>query len=40
VEKIPEELLSSFYHTLYLWTTAYAFPLSISFFDFLTRLSS
>jgi hypothetical protein len=26
VEKTLEELLSSFYHTLYLWTTAYVFP--------------
>jgi len=40
VEKTPEELLSSFYHTLYLWTTAYVFPLSFSFLDFLTRFSS
>jgi hypothetical protein len=35
-----EELLSSFYHTLYLWTTAYVLPLSFSFLDFLTRFSS
>jgi hypothetical protein len=26
VEKSSEEILSSFYHTLYLWYTAYAFP--------------
>jgi hypothetical protein len=35
-EKTSEELLSSFYHTLYLWTTAYVFPLSFRFLDFLT----
>jgi hypothetical protein len=35
-----EEILSSFYHTLYLSTTAYVFPLSFGFFDFLTRFSS
>jgi hypothetical protein len=40
VEKTFEELLSSFYHTLYLWTTAYVFSLSFSFLDSLIRLSS
>jgi len=40
VEKTPEELLSSFYHTLYLWITAYVFPLSFSYLDFLTRFSN
>jgi hypothetical protein len=37
MEKTPEELLSSFYYTLYLWTTVYVFSLSsFSFLDFLT----
>jgi len=40
MEKTLEELLSSFHHTLYLWTTAYVFPLSFSFLNFLTRFSS
>jgi hypothetical protein len=40
VEKTPEELLSSFYHTLYLWTTDYVFSLSFSFLDLLTRFFS
>jgi hypothetical protein len=40
VEKTPDKLLSSFYHTPYLWTTAYVSPLSFSFLDFLTRFSS
>jgi hypothetical protein len=42
VETTPppaEELLSS-YHTLYLGTTAYVFPLSFSFLNFLIRLFS
>jgi len=34
MKKTPEELLSSFYHTWYLRTTAYVFPLSFSFLDF------
>jgi hypothetical protein len=34
-----EEILSSFYHTLYIWTTAYVYPLSFSFDVFLDRLS-
>jgi hypothetical protein len=40
VEQTFGELLSSFYHTLYLWTTAYVFPLSFSFLDFFTCFSS
>jgi len=40
VEKTSEEILYSFYHTLYLWTTAYVFLLSFSFLDFLTRFPS
>jgi hypothetical protein len=34
-----EKILASFYHTLYLWATAYVSPLSISFDDFLVRFS-
>ena len=34
-----EKILASFYHTLYLWVTAYVSPLSISFDDFLVRFS-
>jgi hypothetical protein len=39
LERTLEEILSSFYHTLYLWTTAYVYPLSFSFDDFLARFS-
>jgi hypothetical protein len=34
-----EEILSSFYHSLYFWTTAYVHPLSIYFPVFLIRFS-
>jgi hypothetical protein len=34
-----EEILSSFYHTLYLWTTVFVFPLSFNFDVFLDRFS-
>jgi hypothetical protein len=34
-----EEILTSFFHTLYLWTLAFLSPLSISFADFLIRFS-
>jgi hypothetical protein len=37
LEKTSVEILSSFYHILYLWTTVYVFPMSISFNDFLVR---
>jgi hypothetical protein len=40
VEKTSEELLSSFYHTLYLWTMAYVLPLSFNSLDFLTCFAS
>jgi len=30
-----EEILTSFFHTLYLWMVAFLSPLSISFVDFL-----
>jgi len=39
LESILEEILSSFYHTLYLWTMAYVHHLSFSFDDFLARFS-
>jgi hypothetical protein len=39
LEKTSEDILSSFFHTLYLWTTAYVSPLSSSFNDFLVRFS-
>jgi len=35
VDKTSKELLSSFYHTLYLLTTAYVFPYLLAFFIFL-----
>jgi hypothetical protein len=38
VEKTSEELLSSFYHTLYLWTMAYVLPLSFSLIFLLVSL--
>jgi hypothetical protein len=38
VEKTSEELLSSFYHTLYLWTMAYVFPLSFCLIFLLVSL--
>jgi hypothetical protein len=34
-----EDILSSFYHTLYLWTTAFVYPFSFSFDVFLDRFS-
>jgi hypothetical protein len=37
--RLLEEILSSFYHTVYLWTTAYVYPLSFSFDVFLARFS-
>jgi hypothetical protein len=37
LEKISDEILSSFYHTLYLWTTAYVSLLSFRFFVFLAH---
>jgi hypothetical protein len=35
LERSLEDILSSFFHTLYLWTVAFVFPLSLSFGDFL-----
>jgi hypothetical protein len=37
LERSLEDHLFSFFHTLYLWTTTYVTPLSISFNDFLVR---
>jgi hypothetical protein len=34
-----EDILSSCFRTLFLWTVAHFFPLSISYDDFLTRFS-
>jgi hypothetical protein len=34
-----EDILASFFHTLYLWTVAFLSPMSISFSDFLVRFS-
>jgi hypothetical protein len=34
-ERTLEEITSSFFKTLYLWTSAYVSPLSISYSDFL-----
>jgi nitrogen fixation-related uncharacterized protein len=39
LERSLEEILFSFYHTLYLWTTAYVYHLSFSFDVFLDRFS-
>jgi hypothetical protein len=39
LERSLEKILSSFYHTLYLWTTAYVYPLFFSFDVFLARFS-
>jgi hypothetical protein len=38
LESTLEEILFSFYLTLYFWTTAYVHPLSFTFADFLSRL--
>jgi hypothetical protein len=34
-----EEILASFFHTLYLWTVAFVSPLSFTFDEFLVRFS-
>ena len=39
LERSLEAILSSCFHTLYLWTVAHLSPLSISYDDFLTRFS-
>jgi len=39
LESFMEDILASFFHTLYLWTVAFLSPLAISFADFLVRFS-
>jgi hypothetical protein len=39
LESSMEDILASFFHTLYLWMVAFLSPLSISFADFLVRFS-
>jgi hypothetical protein len=39
LESTLEEILSSFYLSLYFWTTAYVHPWSFTFADFLARFS-
>jgi hypothetical protein len=38
-ESSMEDILASFFHTLYLWTVTFLSPLTISFVDFLVRFS-
>jgi hypothetical protein len=39
LESFMEDILASFFHTLYFWTMAFLSPLSISFADFFIRFS-
>jgi hypothetical protein len=39
LESSMEDILTSFFHTLYFWTVAFLSPLSISFADFFVRFS-
>jgi hypothetical protein len=39
LERFLEEILASFFHTLYLWTVAFVSPLSFTFDEFLVRFS-
>jgi hypothetical protein len=39
LEGTLEDILSSCFHTLYLWTVAHVYPVSISYNDFLVRFS-
>jgi hypothetical protein len=39
LERSLEEILASFFHTLYLWTVAFVSPLSFTFDEFLVRFS-
>jgi hypothetical protein len=39
LERSSEEILTSFFHTLYLWTVAFVSPLSFTFDEFLVRFS-
>jgi hypothetical protein len=36
-ERSLEDILGSFFHTLYLWTVTFVSPLSLNFVDFLVR---
>jgi hypothetical protein len=38
-ERMLKEILSLFYETLYLWTTAYMSPLSLSYSEFFVRFT-
>jgi hypothetical protein len=38
-ESSMEDILTSFFHTLYLWTVAFLSSMSISFIDFLVCFS-
>jgi hypothetical protein len=38
-ENSMEDILASFFHTMYLWTVAFVSPTSISYSDFLVRFS-
>jgi hypothetical protein len=39
LERSLEDILASFFHTLYLWTVAFVSHLLLSFGDFLVRFS-
>jgi hypothetical protein len=39
LERFFEDIISSFFHTLYLWTAAFVSPLKISYDDFLVCFS-
>jgi hypothetical protein len=39
LERSLEDILASFFHTLYLWTVAFVSPLSFTFDEFLVRFS-
>jgi hypothetical protein len=39
LESSMEDILASFFHTLYLWTVVFLSPLTISFANFLVRFS-
>jgi hypothetical protein len=39
LESSMEDILASFFHTLYLWTVTFLSPLSLSYVDFLVRFS-
>jgi hypothetical protein len=39
LKSFMKDILTSFFHTLYLWTIAFLSPLSLSFVDFIVRFS-